>query len=165
MSGKNISIMLCLLLLLFLTGCVATPDKRIDSRIAPLEEQVSLLNARLMARDSEIDNLNRILGEESEEKGKLLEIISEQESQIKKLTSYMESRKGREKNNVYYSSVINIQAALRNAGFDPGLIDGRMGERTRSALKEFQQARNLPADGRLNKETWTLLQEYLEEEK
>jgi lytic murein transglycosylase len=42
------------------------------------------------------------------------------------------------------------QAALRAQGFDPGEPDGRIGTRTRAALRGWQQARGLPADGFLS---------------
>ncbi len=42
------------------------------------------------------------------------------------------------------------QAALKAAGFDPGTIDGVIGVGTRSALRNWQRANNLPADGYLS---------------
>jgi hypothetical protein len=39
-----------------------------------------------------------------------------------------------------------LQRALRRAGFDPGRDDGRVDERTMSAVRAFQQARSLPVD-------------------
>lgn len=42
------------------------------------------------------------------------------------------------------------QQALKAAGFDPGPIDGVIGAGTRKALKEWQKANNLPADGYLS---------------
>ncbi|HTZ10788.1 MAG TPA: peptidoglycan-binding domain-containing protein, partial [Candidatus Margulisiibacteriota bacterium] len=54
-----------------------------------------------------------------------------------------------------------IQIALQNAGYDPGNIDGRMGKQTRDAIKAFQKANNLPADGNVGKQTWSLLSPYL----
>ena len=51
-----------------------------------------------------------------------------------------------------------VQRALQEAGFDPGAIDGRMGRRTRSALKAFQSANDLKPTGEVNTETWNALQ-------
>jgi peptidoglycan hydrolase-like protein with peptidoglycan-binding domain len=45
------------------------------------------------------------------------------------------------------------QRHLKEAGFDPGPIDGQFGERTRAALREFQKARGLPQTGQLDEET------------
>jgi hypothetical protein len=49
--------------------------------------------------------------------------------------------------------VREAQIALRNAGFDPGEIDGVMGVRTRAALREFQASHGLPQTGRLDTTT------------
>ena len=55
-----------------------------------------------------------------------------------------------------------IQLALYAAGFDPGKIDGKMGPQTIQAIKNFQEAKGLKADGIVGKETWEKLQGYLE---
>jgi peptidoglycan hydrolase-like protein with peptidoglycan-binding domain len=49
--------------------------------------------------------------------------------------------------------VKKIQEALKDKGNDPGEIDGKMGPKTREALKSFQTANNLPATGRIDNET------------
>jgi peptidoglycan hydrolase-like protein with peptidoglycan-binding domain len=58
-------------------------------------------------------------------------------------------------------NIKQIQIALKNAGLEPGPIDGRMGRQTREAIRAFQRAHNLPADGKVGKLTWNLLSEYL----
>ena len=49
--------------------------------------------------------------------------------------------------------VREAQIALRDAGFDPGRIDGVMGPKTRSAVREFQASQGLPQTGRLDAAT------------
>ena len=49
--------------------------------------------------------------------------------------------------------VRETQQALKNKGFDPGPVDGRMGQQTRAALRSYQQKNNLRADGRLSNST------------
>ena len=46
-----------------------------------------------------------------------------------------------------------VQQALNRKGFDTGPVDGRWGASTRRALLNFQQARNLQADGELGEKT------------
>jgi peptidoglycan hydrolase-like protein with peptidoglycan-binding domain len=58
-------------------------------------------------------------------------------------------------------SIKQIQIALKNAGYNPGYIDGRMGRQTKDAIKAFQKDNNLVTDGKVGKETWNLLKEYL----
>ena len=55
----------------------------------------------------------------------------------------------------------DIQAALKNAGFDPGKVDGKMGPRTRQAIKDFQKSKGLVPDGVVGPKTWTLLGKHL----
>jgi peptidoglycan hydrolase-like protein with peptidoglycan-binding domain len=46
-----------------------------------------------------------------------------------------------------------VQQALKDAGHDPGAIDGMMGPKTQQALKEYQEKEGLKATGRLDSET------------
>ncbi|HAE91847.1 LysM peptidoglycan-binding domain-containing protein [Tissierella praeacuta] len=55
------------------------------------------------------------------------------------------------------ASVAELQQLLRNAGFDPGPIDGIFGTRTQSAVIAFQRSRNLVPDGIVGRMTWTAL--------
>ena len=58
----------------------------------------------------------------------------------------------------------DVQLALRAAGFDPGSADGRMGPRTRQAVRDFQVANGLEADGKLGPRTWAKLEPFLKKE-
>lgn len=53
-----------------------------------------------------------------------------------------------------------VQKALRNAGCDPGPVDGRAGAMTKKAIRKFQRDNNLPETGVANKATWDLLRRY-----
>lgn len=55
------------------------------------------------------------------------------------------------------ASVAQLQELLRNAGFDPGPIDGIFGTRTQSAVIAFQRSKNLVPDGIVGVMTWTAL--------
>lgn len=61
--------------------------------------------------------------------------------------------------------VVDIQQALKNAGFEPGSVDGRMGPKTKKAVRDFQKANNLNADGVVGPKTWTKLKVYLQSTK
>lgn len=54
-----------------------------------------------------------------------------------------------------------VQLALKNAGFDPGPIDGKIGEKTRRAIRRFQKSKGLKVDGVVGKRTWEELNKYL----
>ncbi len=54
-----------------------------------------------------------------------------------------------------------MQTALKNAGHDPGTIDGVFGSRTEAAVKAFQDANDLTADGIIGRRTSAKLVPYL----
>ncbi|HEY9766458.1 MAG TPA: peptidoglycan-binding domain-containing protein [Chroococcales cyanobacterium] len=54
-------------------------------------------------------------------------------------------------------SVKKLQQSLRNAGFDPGEIDGDFGANTEKAVRQFQQSKGLDVDGVVGPLTWKQL--------
>jgi peptidoglycan hydrolase-like protein with peptidoglycan-binding domain len=46
-----------------------------------------------------------------------------------------------------------VQEALKAKGNDPGPIDGKMGPKTRAAIKSFQEANGLKGTGQLDNQT------------
>ncbi|EWY39951.1 lytic murein transglycosylase [Skermanella stibiiresistens SB22] len=45
-----------------------------------------------------------------------------------------------------------VQAGLTMRGFYVGAVDGRIGERTRAAIRQYQREANLPVDGQVTPE-------------
>ena len=54
-----------------------------------------------------------------------------------------------------------IQTALKKAGFYKGEIDGKIGPRTKAAIRAFQKAKKLNPDGVVGAKTWEELKRYL----
>ena len=54
-----------------------------------------------------------------------------------------------------------LQLALTRAGFSPGQTDGLFGPQTDDAVRRFQRANGLSADGVAGRATWHALQPYL----
>lgn len=54
---------------------------------------------------------------------------------------------------------IKAQVLLDRARFSPGVIDGRNGENLQNAIRAFEKARGLEADGELDDELWSKLNE------
>ncbi|MCK9603826.1 MAG: peptidoglycan-binding protein [Candidatus Omnitrophica bacterium] len=144
--GKRLVVFLVAMLFLVSLGGCATARKQKDLDIQGLKNQVSVLEAQIQTKDEEINSLKDALNKPAEEKESSVNQVGK-----KKVVGEVKSR----------PSVKMIQVALKNAGFDPGHIDGRMGRQTRDAIKAFQKANNLNADGKAGKETWGLLGKYL----
>lgn len=51
----------------------------------------------------------------------------------------------------------NVKEALTTKGIDPGPINGTMDNKTQQALRQFQQANDLPVTGMLDQQTATKL--------
>ena len=142
MVHKFVGSAACGLLCLFLAGC-ATTGRRSDNEA--LRNQVITLEQQLQQKDAEIDSLRKALSRTTEEK-------------------FNAMRGERSGGSVGVPSVKQIQVALRNAGYDPGPADGRMGKNTRSAIRQFQKDNNLSSDGKVGRRTWSLLEPYLNKE-
>jgi murein L,D-transpeptidase YcbB/YkuD len=135
-------ILLSAIIILALTGCATTKKTATGSEVEELQTKVSDLEKQLQEKDEEVrdleERLSRVKMPDSEE------IVNAQEVDISKVTPK------------------SIQTTLKNAGFYSGTIDGKIGKKTREAIKEFQKANGLKADGIVGKQTWSRLQKYLE---
>jgi peptidoglycan hydrolase-like protein with peptidoglycan-binding domain len=58
------------------------------------------------------------------------------------------------------AQTMRIQRDLKLAGYDPGPIDGKMGPKTRTAIKAFQKDNHLKVDGIVGPKTWAKLSTY-----
>ena len=58
---------------------------------------------------------------------------------------------------------MSIQKALKNLGLYQGEVDGKVGPKTKEAIKEFQTKNNLTADGKVGPKTWAILKNALEQ--
>lgn len=61
----------------------------------------------------------------------------------------------------YKPAVHEIQAALKNAGYYIGKVDGKAGPMTKKSIEEFQKSNNLKVDGKVGPKTWSALSQYL----
>jgi peptidoglycan hydrolase-like protein with peptidoglycan-binding domain len=134
---KRIVLCLSIVPLLLLSGCVATLGKNNISEVQSLRNQVSVLEKQLRYKDEEIDSLK--------------DALNAKKIQRRTVVSEIKSRpKARQ-----------IQMALKNAGYYQGAIDGKIGKRTRRAIKKFQKENGLKVDGKVGRRTWSVLGKYL----
>jgi len=134
-------------LVLFLSGC-ATTGGSVRQENDNLKIQMQNLQTQLQQKDAEIDSLRKALSSTTEEK-----YAAARQTRAASQGAYTE-----------HPSAKDIQMALVNAGFDPGTLDGKLGKKTREAIKDFQKANALDADGKVGKKTWVILSPYLEKQ-
>ena len=53
-----------------------------------------------------------------------------------------------------------IQKALKKAGYYQGILDGKVGSKTKQALRNFQKDNGLEPDGVCGRQTWARLQSF-----
>jgi len=157
---RNIFIVTVIPVLLLLSGCASTSaNKQADLQMQGLKNQISLLEAQIQSKDAEITSLKT-----GPEPGQ------SQDEASASLSAAGSAAATAQSGNVQYAAKLKkpglkqIQAALKKAGYDPGSMDGKMGKQTRQAIKAFQKANNLSADGRVGKNTWKTLAPYLDAE-
>ena len=129
---------------LFLSGCVTTSKKSAQENDT-LKIQIQNLETQLKQKEAEVDSLRTTLSSTTEEKYAAAKLSHPQGQEAA----------------TEHPKVKDVQLALKNAGYDPGTSDGKMGKKTRQAIKDFQKANGLDADGKIGKKTWSLLSPYL----
>jgi peptidoglycan hydrolase-like protein with peptidoglycan-binding domain len=69
----------------------------------------------------------------------------------------MEQEERRGQMDVEPQEVREAQERLKEAGFNPGPVDGQLGAQTKSAIKQYQKAHGLSQTGRLDEDTREML--------
>jgi len=140
MVRKVLFLVLAVVFIFSLSGC-ATTSKNDELLNQGLKNKIVALEESLRQKDEEINSLRESLTKSSE-------VPVEQVSKVKEVKEH--------------PSIKQIQTALKNAGYYQGAVDGKMGKGTRQAVRDFQKANNLFADGKVGKKTWDVLNEHLE---
>ena len=122
-----------------LSGC-STASKKKDLEMQGLRNQVSALEAQSPAKTEETASSEQVAAK-SETSSESLEKAGDVKDQ---------------------PTPRQIQAALKNAGYYQGPIDGKLGKKTRKAVKAFQKASNLTVDGKVGKLTWAALKDSVQ---
>jgi len=143
-----------------LIGCATASSKRLNSletKVGALEAKVDSLEQRQSAIESQTGEARQSLG-----------YLTGKVNSHSPSTVVVASGEGN-KGYLYKSGKKSlthkdIQLALKNAGFYNGPIDGKIGKQTKKAIREFQSANGLKADGIVGPKTRNLLLQYLTQE-
>lgn len=146
-------ILLCIVLVLSLTGCATTRGETTTIKTQQLEMRIGQLEKELQQRDRKIYELEGETG-----------LVRSESSKIVKTKIYPEKKIVTSKKEIVLSQATpkKIQRALKKAGFYNGPVDGKVGKNTKDAIKEFQKKNRLKSDGVVGKKTWAELSKYLD---
>ena len=138
----------------FAAGCETVPKKfkeevsGIKSRVETLETKVETVETKQAEVERTTAEQNQALGELKAEQGRGGAANVKTNVSVKEKPAKF---KGRTK---------EIQTCLKNAGFYKGKINGVKTRSTKRAIKEFQKANGLKADGSVGPKTWEALSKY-----
>lgn len=152
MNGKNSTCLVLVIFVIFIfSGCETVPKK--------FKEEVSTIKTRVETLESRVEGVEARQGEVERASGEQAKRLEELKAKKERIRTNVSTKpryiKGKKR-------IKEIQLCLKNAGFYDGEIDGVRGKKTRSAIREFQKANGLTADGIVGKRTWELLARYAE---
>jgi murein L,D-transpeptidase YcbB/YkuD len=131
-----------------LAGCGTVP-KKFKEEVGDIKTRVETLESRVDSVETKQAEVERAAGETAQE----LEGMKEKAKRSR-------TAAGKPKDMKSHEGVKEIQICLKNAGYYKGKIDGIKGRSTRRAIRDFQQANGLKADGVVGKKTWEFLSKY-----
>jgi peptidoglycan hydrolase-like protein with peptidoglycan-binding domain len=125
--------------------------KKFKEEVGGIKSRVDTLEARVEGVESKQIEVDRVASQQMQT---LEELRAQRESAVKTNVTVKNKRcKTR-------TDIKELQTCLANAGFYKGNIDGVKGKNTRRAIKEFQSANGLKADGVVGPKTWEALSKY-----
>ncbi len=148
LGSKAVKLVAILAITTFAFGCAS--KKFVKQQVTPVQSQLAVL---------------------TDEVAKLDEAIQDMRGQAAAAPSGMSARShsdgARVSGGVYRTPSgfelpsVDIQRALKGAGFYHGNVDGKVGPATEAAIRAFQEANGLDADGICGRNTWEKLKQYL----
>ncbi len=148
------------LLTVSLSGCV-TANNKSNLQTQQFQHQIRSLEMELVKKKQEISQLEQENAELEDEVDRIKqkEVSRTEDAAFK---SVEQRTKGTDLKTPKMSANA-LQRALKNAGFYKGPVDGKTGHQTREAVKAFQKANGLKADGIVGQQTWLKLSRYHQE--
>jgi len=143
-----------------LIGCATASSKRLNS----LETKVGALEAKVDSLEQRQSAIESQTGEARQSLGYLTGKVNSHGPSTIVVTSAKGNKGYLYKSGKKSLTHKDIQLALKNAGFYNGPIDGKIGKQTKKAIREFQSANGLKADGIVGPKTRNLLLQYLTQE-
>jgi len=138
-----------LLALCLVSGCSSVP-KQFKAEVSDIKSRVDTLETRVEGVETKAADVERM----SSEQARAIEDMKSKPAATNVSIKHRSGSRSKE-------SVRDTQTCLKNAGFYNGKIDGVKGRQTRKAIKDFQEANGLKADGVVGPKTWDALSKYM----
>ena len=149
-------IVLFCLLVWTLNGCASTKANSTTLQIQQFQTQLARMEKEIEQKESRIRYLEDRMEESKKAKAADTALVKNKPS------TNIKTKTGPSNNVISQATPKKIQAALKKAGFYNGSVDGRIGDRTKEAIRDFQKSNGLKCDGVVGKETWSKLSKYLD---
>jgi len=156
----RLTVLFVMISLIALSGCAS---RKTSKKVDTLQAQMGVVTDELVRLDQSLQDTRAALQAEEAKKTALTGELGATESRIGALHEEEGVIKG-----IYRTPSgfelpgVNIQKALKKAGYYDGKLDGKVGPGTRDAIRAFQKDNGLKADGVCGRQTWNKLKSYLE---
>lgn len=131
----------------FAAGCAT--KGYVSKQIYPLQSQMAAMTDELVRIDQAVQDTRGAVQQQGSGAGYVSAPSGAASSRIYRTPSGFELPS------------VNIQQALKNAGYYHGNIDGKIGPATETAVRSFQRDNGLQTDGIVGRNTWEKLKVYL----
>ena len=157
LGGIMGKVLILIVFCFILSGC-ATTQRSVNPDIQNMQSRIEFLEEEIRVKDQEIGSMQDELREiyRKDTAG-----YDRAEISAKKAKTRVNDDQLKETIRVDGVTAKQVQRALKNAGFYQGNVDGKVGPKTKEAIKAFQQKNNLTADGIVGKGTWSKLKKNI----
>ncbi len=161
MNVPRLSFLSLLGILLVTTGCAS--KKQTARQINTIQAQVGALTDEVARLDRSLQETRAAIQAEENKGQDLQSQLGQSRSRLRSLREEESVIRGIYRTpSGFELPSINIQEALKNAGYYQGSLDGKIGPGTREAIRSFQNDNGLDADGVVGRRTWAKLKGHLE---
>ena len=149
---RFVSVAGILVITVILAGCATTKK---DMSSEQLQMRISDMERQIEQKSLEIQDLKDQVSELNDE-------LKKADTTPKVTQKTTTAKSSMEKDIIRVAATPqDVQTSLKNAGYYNGPIDGKIGDKTKKAIKAFQEANALTSDGVIGQKTWVKLKTYL----
>ena len=152
MSRRGLAVGAVAVLAVFVVSGCGTMPKKYKEELSGIKTKVDTLESRVETVESKQVEVEKTAAEQVQS---IEELKAQKQQASSKSNVSIKSRSGSS-----HEKTKDIQRALKNAGLYDGKVDGVKGNQTKNAVKAFQKANGLKADGVVGPKTWDLLSKY-----